>query len=138
MTDCIFCKIVAGEIPANVIYEDDTCLAIMDVGHVNPGHSLVIVKQHAATLMDLDEAIAGHAFAVASRVAKALERTHRPDGMTILQANRPAGWQTVPHVHLHVLPRHTDDGVGLTWPAKNPPREQLVETAATLRAALSA
>ena len=137
MTDCVFCKIVAGEIPAGRIYEDETCLAIMDAGHVNPGHSLVIVKRHAATLMDLDEKTAGHAFAIAGRIAKALERTFKPDGMTVLQANRPAGWQTVPHVHLHVLPRHKDDGVGLTWPAKNPGAEALNETAATLRAALA-
>ena len=57
--------------------------------------------------------------------------------MTILQANRPAGWQTVPHFHVHILPRHADDGVGLTWPAKNPPQEELAATAANVRAALA-
>ena len=137
MSDCIFCKIVAGEVPANKIYEDDRCLSILDVGYVNPGHSLVIVKPHLATVVDLDESLAGHAFVIANRVAKAIERSIAPDGLTILQANRPAGWQTVPHFHLHVLPRHRDDGVGLTWPAKNPPAEQLAGTAASLRAALA-
>lgn len=137
MSDCAFCKIVAGQIPAHKLYEDDDVLAIMDVGHVNPGHSLVIVKRHAETLMDLDETLAAKAFAVVRRVAAALDNAFQPDGMTILQANRPAGWQTVPHVHLHVLPRRADDGVGLTWPAKNPPQEQPAATADEIRQALA-
>ncbi|MDP6567474.1 MAG: HIT family protein [Alphaproteobacteria bacterium] len=136
MTDCIFCKIVAGEVPAHVIVDEDEVIAIMDVGHVNPGHTLVIAKAHAETIMDLSEDVAARMFRVANRVAKALERTYEPDGMTILQANRPAGFQTVGHVHLHVLPRHHDDGVTLTWPGKNPPQDQLAATAEQLRAVL--
>lgn len=137
MSNCIFCKIVAGEVPANKVHEDEDVLAIMDVGHVNPGHCLVIVKRHVPTMMELDDALVGKAFTVAKQVARALERTHHPDGMTILQANRPAGWQTVPHFHVHVLPRHADDGVGLTWPTKNPPQEELAATATSVRAALA-
>lgn len=137
MSDCIFCKIVAGDVPANKVHEDDDVLAIMDVGHVNPGHCLVIVKSHVPTIMELDDAKVGNAFTVASQIARALESNYHPDGMTILQANRPAGWQTVPHFHVHILPRHADDGVGLTWPAKNPPQEELAATAANVRAALA-
>ncbi len=136
MSDCVFCAIVAGDIPSHKIYQDDQILAIMDVGHVNRGHTLVIAKSHAETMMDLDEDTAAQAFRIANRVAKAQEKTYAPAGITILQANRPAGFQTVPHFHLHVLPREEDDGVGLTWPAKNPAQETLAEIAGELRGAL--
>ena len=136
MSDCVFCKIVAGEIPSHTLWEDDQVMAIMDIGHVNPGHTLVLSKTHADTMMDLDEAVAGRAFVIANRVAKLLDATYTPDGVTILQANRPTGFQTVFHFHLHVLPRHADDGVTLTWPAKNPPQDELAERAALLRQGL--
>ena len=137
MTDCVFCNIVAGNIPAHRVHEDDEIVAIMDVGHVNPGHTLVIAKRHAATMMDLDEETAGKAFLIANRIAKALERAFQPEGMTILQANRPAGFQTVGHFHMHVLPRYTGDGCTLTWPAKNPSQEDLAGYAAQVRAELA-
>ena len=137
MTDCVFCNIVAGNIPAHRVHEDDAIVAIMDVGHVNPGHTLVIAKRHAATMMDLDEETAGKAFLIANRIAKALERAFQPEGMTILQANRPAGFQTVGHFHMHVLPRYTGDGCTLTWPAKNPSQEDLAGYAAQVRAELA-
>ena len=138
MVDCVFCRIVAGDIPSHRVYEDRTVLAIADIGHVNPGHTLVIVKAHAATLMELDEETAADAFRAANRIARAIEGAFAPAGLTVLQANRPAGFQTVPHFHIHLLPRHEDDGVGLTWPAKNPPAEVLADNVAKLKAALGA
>ena len=132
MSDCIFCRIVAREVPAHIACETDTALAVMDVGHVNPGHTLVIVKPHVETMMELDEDLAADAFRVANRMAKALEARFSPEGMTFLQANGPVGWQTVNRFHLHVLPRAADDGVTLTWPAKNPPREELAARAAEI------
>jgi histidine triad (HIT) family protein len=68
-----------------------------------------------------------------AKVARAVEHAFRPDGITILQANKAVGWQTVPHVHVHVLPRHENDGVGLTWPRKNPSLEVLQQTAARIQ-----
>ncbi|MGX1501134.1 HIT domain-containing protein (plasmid) [Roseibium aggregatum] len=133
MKDCVFCKIVKGQISAQIVYEDKLALAIMDIGQVNPGHTLVISKQHVETMMDTNEDLAGHLFRVANRVAKAIEMAFSPDGMTILQANKPAGFQTVSHLHLHVLPRHKDDGVDLVWPVKNPALNLLAEYAAKLR-----
>jgi histidine triad (HIT) family protein len=137
MEDCIFCRIVAGDIPAHRVFEDDTVLAIADIGHVNPGHTLVIAKTHAPTLMDLDADTAAAAFRAANRVAKAIERAFAPDGLTVLQANRSAGFQTVPHFHIHLLPRQEGDGVGRTWPAQNPPAGALAANAAKIRAALA-
>lgn len=132
MEASVFTKIIRGEIPAARVYEDEDTIAFMDAGQVNPGHVIVATKEQVETLVELDDALAAALFRTALRVARALEREFKPDGLTILQANKPAGWQTVPHVHLHVLPRYADDGVGLVWPRKNPPLEELRELAARI------
>lgn len=132
MADCVFCRIVAGEIPAARVADDEHTIAFMDAGQVNPGHVIVAAKAHVETILDLDDEVAGALFRTAARVARAVEAAFRPEGFTLLQANRPAGFQTVPHVHLHVLPRHEGDGVGLKWPAKNPPFEELQALAARI------
>ncbi|MCM2288489.1 MAG: HIT family protein [Sulfuritalea sp.] len=129
----IFSRIIAGELPCAKVYEDDLVFAFMDAGQVNPGHVIVASKAPVETLMDADEATARAMMAAAWRIARAVEAAFAPAGMTILQANRPAGWQTVPHLHLHVLPRHADDGVDLTWPRKEPGLEKLKQLAAKIR-----
>lgn len=111
-------------------------LAIVDVGHVNPGHKLVLSKRHVETIEDADEDLAAHLFRIANRVAKGLRRAFTAEASTVLQAIRPAGFQTVSHFHLHVLPRHPEDGVDLTWPARNPPQEGRAANAEVLRKAL--
>lgn len=133
MSDCIFCKIVARQIPATVVYEDEHTLAFMDIGQVNPGHVIVAVKSHAETLMDLTPDQAGAAFRTARRIARAVEAAFEPEGITLLQANRPVGEQTVPHFHLHVVPRHTGDGMAFTWPTTHPPSEELAAYAARIK-----
>jgi histidine triad (HIT) family protein len=133
MADCVFCKIVAGELPCYRVDEDDSTIAFMDIGQVNPGHVIVALKSHAETILDLTPDQAGAAFRTARRVARAVEAAFEPEGITILQANRPVGEQTVPHFHMHVLPRHPDDGVKIIWPAKHPPAEQLVAYAARIK-----
>lgn len=133
MTNCIFCRIVAKEIPAAVVYEDEHTLAFMDAGQVNPGHVLVATREPFVTLMDADEESAAAMMRAARRIARAVQAAFQPDGITILQANKPAGWQTVPHLHLHVLPRYDNDGVDLTWPRKEPGMEKLREYAALIR-----
>ena len=133
MTTTIFTRIIAGELPCAKVYEDELVFAFMDAGQVNPGHVIVASKTPVETLMDADEAIARAMMAAAWRIARAVQAAFAPAGMTILQANKAAGWQTVPHLHLHVLPRHTDDGVELTWPRKEPGLEKLRELAAMIR-----
>lgn len=112
----IFSKIIAGEIPCAKVYEDDKTFAFMDAGQVNPGHVIVALKRPAETIVDLSDDEAGALFQAARKISVAVQDAFSPDGLTILQANKPAGWQTVPHVHLHVLPRHENDNVGLQWP----------------------
>ncbi len=136
MSDCVFCKIVAKQIPATVVHEDADTLAFMDIGQVNPGHVLVACKAHVENVYGLQDAQAGAVFRAAARVARAVRAAFNPPGLSIYQANgKPAG-QTVFHFHLHVLPRHDADGMQLVWPVKNPPREKLEEYAAQIRARL--
>jgi histidine triad (HIT) family protein len=125
VSDCVFCKIVAGELPATKVYEDAQTIAFMDLGQVNPGHVIVAVKPHVENIYAISDELAAAVFRTAARVAKAVKTAMQPQGMTLLQANEAAGWQTVFHFHLHVLPRHADDGVTFSWPTKNPPREEL-------------
>lgn len=132
MAQTVFERIIAGELPCAKVYEDERVFAFMDAGQVNPGHVIVASRAPYETLLDADEATAAALFVAAHRIARAVDKAFHPAGITILQANKPAGWQTVPHLHLHVLPRHADDGVGLTWPRKNPPLAELQALAARI------
>jgi len=136
MSDCVFCKIVAGQIPATRVYEDEQTLAFMDLGQVNPGHVLVMTKAHVENVFGLDEAQAAAVFRTTARVARAVREAFAPQGLTLFQANGKAALQTVMHFHMHVVPRWESDGMSLAWPAKNPPREKLEEYGAKLRARL--
>ena len=136
MTNCVFCKIVGGQIPSTKIYEDEQVLAFMDIGQVNPGHALVAVKPHVENIVGLDDALAAAVFRATARVAKAVQAAFGPQGISVYQANGPAAGQTVFHFHIHVVPRWERDGMELTWPVKNPPREQLEANAAKIRALL--
>jgi histidine triad (HIT) family protein len=136
MTSCVFCRIVAKEIPAAVVFEDEHTIAFMDAGQVNPGHVLVAAKGHAENLYELNDAQAGALLKTAARVARGIRSAFDPPGLSVYQANGKAAWQTVFHYHMHLLPRHEGDGMALAWPAKNPPREKLGEYAAAIRKAL--
>lgn len=136
MTSCVFCRIVAGEIPSTRVYEDEHTLAFMDIGQVNPGHVLVAAKPHVENIYALDDALAAAVFRTTARVARAVREAFSPEGLSIYQANGPAAGQTVFHLHVHVVPRWQGDGMELTWPVKNPPRELLEQYAAKIRAAI--
>lgn len=136
MSECVFCKIVAGQIAASKVHEDEFTLAFMDIGAVSPGHVLVTVKPHVENIYGLDDALAAAVFRTATHVARALESAYSPEGVTLYQANGAVAGQTVFHFHLHLVPRYAGDGIRLIWPAKNPPREQLDANAAKLRAVL--
>ena len=137
MSDCVFCKIVAGQIPSTRVFEDEHTLAFMDIGQVNPGHVLVAVKKHADNIYALDDAQAAAVARAGVRVARAIRDAFKPEGLSVYQANGKAAGQTVFHYHIHLLPRHAGDGMELTWPVKNPPREKLEDYAGKIRAALA-
>ena len=136
MTDCVFCRVVAKQIPATVVYEDELTLAFMDIGQVNPGHVLVALKPHAENIYALDDARASALLRTAARIARAIRDAFHPEGLSVYQANGKAAGQTVFHYHMHLVPRHPDDGMALSWPVKNPPREELEEYAAKIRGKL--
>lgn len=129
----VFERIIGGELPCAKVYEDELVFAFMDAGQLNPGHVLVASKKPYITLMDTDEDTAVAMMRAARTIARAVQQQFHPDGMTILQANELAGWQTVPHCHLHVLPRYIDDGVGLVWPRKEPGMEALLQYAQKIK-----
>lgn len=133
MSDCVFCRIVAGQIPSTRVYEDELTVAFMDIGQVNPGHVLVAVKAHAENLYALDDVQAAAVQRTAARVARAIRDAFSPQGLSVYQANGAAAGQTVFHYHVHLVPRHEGDGMALSWPVKNPPRANLEEHAARIR-----
>ncbi len=112
--DCIFCKIAAGEIPSSKIFEDDTILAFMDIAPLSKGHLLVIPKNHFENVLEIDEETYGRLFSVICRIAKAVGASISPEGMTVMQLNGKASDQVVPHLHIHIVPRWTGDGIKIT------------------------
>ena len=106
----IFEKLIAGELPCAKVYEDERVFAFMDAGQVNPGHVIVATRKPYETILDCPEDDAAALFLAVHRIARAVQQAFQPEGITILQANKPAGWQTVPHLHVHVLPRHRRRG----------------------------
>ena len=108
--DCIFCKIVAGEIPGRTVYEDDDVLAFLDVNPLAPGHTLVIPKGHYETLQDLPEAQGRSVFAALHRLAPAIEDAVDADASNVGFNNGEASGQEVPHLHGHIIPRFGGDG----------------------------
>jgi histidine triad (HIT) family protein len=129
----VFEKLLSGEWPCAMVYQDDRVFAFMDAGQVNDGHVIVATKRPFETLLDMDEDTAAALMRAAWKIARGVQEAFAPDGITVLQANGAAGWQTVPHAHLHVLPRYLNDGVELTWPRKEPGMARLRELAQRIR-----
>ncbi len=136
MSDCVFCKIRDGQIPSMKVYEDERTLCIMDINPLNSGHCLVLPKSHAATIWDAEIADLQAAMATARRVAVALKAAVQPDGLNILQANGAAAFQSVPHFHLHLIPRWNNDGKGFDWKLVPGERDHIMKVGEKLRAAL--
>ncbi len=135
-TDCIFCKIVAGEIPSEKIYEDEVVLAFLDIQPATRGHALVIPKAHhenlVATPLPLLEAL----IAAVQKIAAAAVRATGAEGFNVLQSNNRCAGQEVPHVHFHVVPRKSGDGIGLGSRHSAPIEDDFAKTANAIRSAL--
>ena len=113
--DCIFCKIVAGQLPCFKLLEDDKTIAFMDINPVNPGHALAVAKGHWPTVDVIPTDVLSAVAATAQKVAKAVIAALEPNGVNLLQANGAGAGQSVPHLHIHILPRRPDDGATLNW-----------------------
>ena len=139
MSACIFCDIAAKKAPASIVYEDDVVVAFMDLFPINPGHTLVVPKQHFARVTDVDDATAARMMAVARDIAAAIYRSPiRAEGVNLTLADGAAAGQEVPHAHLHVIPRFRGDGFRCTRAGglRQASRAQLEEKATLLRKAM--
>ncbi len=113
--DCLFCKIIAGEIPCFKLFENDETLAFMDINPANEGHTLVIPKEHSRDVHAVSDAAITATVTTAKKIAAAIDKTLNPDGLNLLQCNGPAAAQSVFHFHMHVLPRSEGDELKLNW-----------------------
>lgn len=135
--DCVFCKIVAGELPSTKVYEDDQVLAFMDINPLNDGHLLVVPRRHAETLWDLEIEEAAAVARAARRIAEGIRDALRPDGLTLNQANGRAAHQVVPHFHLHLIPRWAGDGKWFAWTPVPGDIQRIREVGEKIRGAIS-
>lgn len=113
--DCIFCKIIVGEIPSFKIYENDDSFAFMDINPASEGHALVIPKEHAMNVHSISDTAIAATVKTAKKVAAAVDKTLNPEGLNLVQCNGPAAAQSVMHFHMHVLPRANGDELKLNW-----------------------
>ena len=135
---CVFCEILRGESPASFTYQDDSVVAFMDVQPITRGHMLVVPREHAVLMSDLNETAAMRTFKVARKLAALARHTLGAAGVNLFVADGEVAFQDVPHFHVHVIPRYPNDGFGLTFPHtyEHPPaRAQLDAIAAAIRAA---
>ena len=130
VSDCIFCKIVAGEVPASKVYEDDHFLAFLDISQVTPGHTLVIPKKHARNLLEMTPDETADLFNVVSRVTKKVESATQPQGMNIISNMEEIAGQSVFHSHVHILPRYSqEDDLKIDFIAHEPNFDHLAKLA---------
>lgn len=136
MDNCIFCKIIDGSIPSTVVYEDSDFKAIMDISPAAKGHVLILPKKHCADLLSIDEDVASKALKVASKIANAQKKAFNCDGINLLQNTGEAAWQSVFHLHIHLIPRYKDDNVVVPWEHLTYADGEVEEYAAKIRACL--
>jgi histidine triad (HIT) family protein len=138
--DCVFCKLLSGELEVSLVHQDDLCAAFMDIQPVNPGHVLVVPNRHAAHLADLREEEGAQMFRVAQRVAAALRKSSvECEGVNFFLAVGEAAGQEVFHAHLHIFPRYRGDGFALVFPptySQRPERKELDEITRQVKNAL--
>jgi histidine triad (HIT) family protein len=135
-SNCVFCKIVAGQLPAFKLLEDDTTIAFMDINPVNPGHALAVAKGHWPTVDVIPPDVLAAVARCAQKIAKATMTGLKPAGVNLVQANGPAAGQSVPHLHIHIMPRRAGDDVVLNWEPKPGDRGEIEAVYKKLKAAL--
>jgi histidine triad (HIT) family protein len=131
--DCIFCKVLAGEIPSEKVYEDEHAVAVMDINPWTRGHLVVFPRKHAANVFEIEDAELERVIVAVKRVAAKVREALDPDGVNLLQSNGPAAWQTIFHLHFHVIPRYDDDPLELPTRPQPASPEELAEVAEEIR-----
>ena len=134
-SDCLFCGIIAGDIPGQIVDSDEHTVAFMDINPATPGHALVVPRGHSADLMEISDDDLERTMVAARRLARRMEAALEPAGYNVLNACRPAAWQTVFHFHLHVIPRYEDDPLKLPWIPRGADAEAIAAVADRIRGA---
>ncbi|MGH2950426.1 MAG: HIT family protein [Solirubrobacterales bacterium] len=135
MNDCVFCGIVAGDLPAQIVDSDEHTVSFMDIKPATRGHALVVPRNHVSDLLDADDADLERTMVAARRLARTMDAALEPDGFNILNACRPVAWQTVFHYHLHVIPRYEDDPLKLPWIPRGAEGDEIAAIAKRIREA---
>ena len=126
--DCIFCKIAAGEIPSETVYEDEQFRAILDLGPASAGHTLILPKAHFKDVTEISDEYAANVLKVAAKLGKAMKKGLGCEGFNLVQNNGEAAGQTVFHLHVHLIPRYQDDTVEIQWkPTQRTDTEELAK-----------
>jgi histidine triad (HIT) family protein len=133
--DCLFCGIVAGEVPAQIVDSDEHTVAFMDINPATRGHALVVPRKHSADVMEIADDDLSRAILAARRLARMIDSALEPDGFNVLNSCRPAAWQTVFHFHLHVIPRYDDDPLKLPWIPHGGDADEIAAVAERIRGA---
>ena len=136
--NCIFCKLAAGDIPSNTLYEDEDFRVIMDIAPAVKGHAIVLPKQHMNDLLTVEDDTAKKALLVVSKIANAIKDALGCDGINVLQNNGEAAGQTVFHLHFHILPRYENDGLVIPWEQRSYGEGEAEAIAEKIRAAVDA
>lgn len=131
--DCVFCSIIVGDIPAIKVYEDNDTLSFMDINPGNPGHLLVIPKQHYRNIFDIPPETAGKIMEIGAKLAGVIRDVLNPDGLNLFQSSESAAFQSVFHFHLHLLPRWEGDSLLLPWTPKPGDMDAIRKVAAQLQ-----
>jgi histidine triad (HIT) family protein len=132
---CLFCGIVAGNVPAQIVDSDEHTVAFMDINPATRGHALVVPRTHAADLFEISDEDLEHTMIAARRLARMMKATLQPDGFNVLNSCGAAAWQTVFHFHLHVVPRYEDDPLELPWVPKEGDMDEIAAVAEEIRGA---
>jgi histidine triad (HIT) family protein len=134
-SDCLFCGIVAGEVPAQIVDSDEHTVAFMDINPATPGHALVVPRAHSADLFEVSDNDLERAMLAARRLARKIRAALQPDGFNLLNACGAAAWQTIFHFHLHVIPRYDDDPLKLPWIPRGADAEEIAAVGDRIRQA---
>jgi histidine triad (HIT) family protein len=131
--DCLFCGIVAGQVPSQIVDSDEHTVAFMDISPATPGHSLVVPRNHSSDLMEVSDEDLEHTMLATRRLARRIKEVLDPDGFNILNSCGPAAWQTIFHFHVHVIPRYDDDPLKLPWIPRGGDEQEIAAIADRLR-----
>jgi histidine triad (HIT) family protein len=132
-SECLFCGIVAGDVPAQIVDSDEHTVAFMDINPATRGHALVVPREHTSDLMEISDEDLARTNAAARRLARRMDEVLEPDGFNILNSCGPAAWQTIFHFHLHVIPRYDDDPLKLPWIPRGADEQEIAAIADRIR-----